>query len=71
MFWRFGFHSQSALDVLLDKDNVTLNEVLEEEDVLQECKSPNRKLIDLYVDALRLADACLSDARCAALDRCH
>ena len=51
MFWRFGFHTQPAIDVLLEKDNVTLQEVLDEEDVLQECKSPNRKLIDLYVPA--------------------
>jgi hypothetical protein len=49
MFWRFGFHTQSALDVLLDKEGVTLQEVLDEEDVLQETKSPNRKLIDLCV----------------------
>lgn len=46
MFWRFGFNS-SALDTLLDKEDVTLEDVLEEEDLLQEAKSMNPKLIEL------------------------
>ncbi|KAI9274220.1 SIT4 phosphatase-associated protein-domain-containing protein [Sporodiniella umbellata] len=45
MFWRFGF-SNSALDGLLDKADVTLEEVLDEDDLLQEAKSSNLKLID-------------------------
>ncbi|KAG0756590.1 hypothetical protein G6F29_011303 [Rhizopus arrhizus] len=45
MFWRFGFNN-SALDSLLDKADVTLEEVLEEEDLLQEAKSSNPKLIE-------------------------
>ncbi|KAG1139562.1 hypothetical protein G6F37_010335 [Rhizopus arrhizus] len=45
MFWRFGFNN-SALDGLLDKADVTLEEVLEEEDLLQEAKSANPKLIE-------------------------
>ncbi|CAO3674923.1 unnamed protein product [Rhizopus stolonifer] len=45
MFWRFGFNN-SALDGLLDKADVTLEEVLDEEDVLQEAKSSNPKLIE-------------------------
>ena len=48
MFWRFGFNS-STLDTLLDKEDVTLDEVLEEEDLLQEAKSMNPKLVELYV----------------------
>lgn len=48
MFWRFGFNS-STLDTLLDKEDVTLEEVLEEEDLLQEAKSMNPKLVELYV----------------------
>jgi len=48
MFWRFGFNS-STLDTLLDKEDVTLEEVLEEEDLLQEAKSMNSKLVELYV----------------------
>ncbi|EST04957.1 SIT4 phosphatase-associated protein family [Kalmanozyma brasiliensis GHG001] len=44
MFWRFGFSSVSTLDTLLDKPNVTLEDVLDEDDLLQECKSQNQKL---------------------------
>ena len=46
MFWRFGF-SNSTLDALLDKEDVTLEEVMEEEDLLQEAKSLNPKLVEL------------------------
>ncbi|KAI8064312.1 SIT4 phosphatase-associated protein-domain-containing protein [Gilbertella persicaria] len=45
MFWRFGFNS-STLDTLLDKEDVTFEEVLEEEDLLQEAKSMNPKLVE-------------------------
>ncbi|RUS16783.1 SIT4 phosphatase-associated protein-domain-containing protein [Endogone sp. FLAS-F59071] len=47
MFWRFGFHNPSAIDSLLDKDDVSLEELLDEDDLLQECKAHNQKLIDL------------------------
>ncbi|UTT91729.1 hypothetical protein NDA17_007607 [Ustilago hordei] len=46
MFWRFGFSSVSTLETLLDKPNVTLEDVLDEDDLLQECKSQNQKLIN-------------------------
>ncbi|KAJ3160426.1 hypothetical protein HDU86_000760 [Geranomyces michiganensis] len=46
MFWRFGFHSASAVDGLLDKEGVTLEELLEEDEMLQECKAHNTKLVD-------------------------
>ncbi|KAI7900933.1 SIT4 phosphatase-associated protein-domain-containing protein [Cokeromyces recurvatus] len=45
MFWRFGFNS-STLDSLLDKDDVTLEDILEEEDILQEAKTMNPKLVN-------------------------
>ncbi|GAA5816624.1 hypothetical protein MFLAVUS_010154 [Mucor flavus] len=45
MFWRFGFNN-STLDTLLDKEDVTLEEVMEEEDLLQEAKSLNPKLVE-------------------------
>jgi serine/threonine-protein phosphatase 6 regulatory subunit 3 len=47
MFWRFGFHN-SAIDSLLEREDVTLEEVMEEDDLLQEAKSMNQKLVDLY-----------------------
>jgi serine/threonine-protein phosphatase 6 regulatory subunit 3 len=48
MYWRFGFNNSSTVDTLLERKDVTLEEVLEEEELLQEAKSHNPKLIDLY-----------------------
>jgi len=46
-FWRtFGFHSVSAIDTLLEHSDVTLEQLLDEDDLLQETKSQNKKLID-------------------------
>ncbi|XP_053546676.1 serine/threonine-protein phosphatase 6 regulatory subunit 1 isoform X2 [Bombina bombina] len=49
MFWKFDLHTSSHVDTLLERDNVTLFELLEEEDVLQECKVVNRKLVEFLV----------------------
>ncbi|KAJ3351200.1 hypothetical protein GGF32_004420 [Allomyces javanicus] len=38
MFWRFGGAAASALDSLLDKDDVALEDVLDEPELLQHCK---------------------------------
>lgn len=45
MFWKFDLHTSSHLEALLDKEDVTLSELLDEEDVLQECKAQNRRLL--------------------------
>ncbi|XP_028305074.1 serine/threonine-protein phosphatase 6 regulatory subunit 2 isoform X2 [Gouania willdenowi] len=45
MFWKFDLHTSSHLESLLDKDDVTLGELMDEEDVLQECKAQNRRLL--------------------------
>lgn len=45
MFWRFDLHTSSHLEALLDKEDVTLSELMDEEDVLQECKAQNRRLL--------------------------
>ncbi|WFD42931.1 hypothetical protein MPSI1_001582 [Malassezia psittaci] len=45
MFWRFGISQTSALTTLLDKPDVALEDVLNESDLLQECKSNNTKLV--------------------------
>jgi len=54
MFWKFTLES-SGLDTLLAKEDLTLLEVLDEEDVLQECKTPNEKLLEFLTgdDILR------------------
>ncbi|KAI0807835.1 SAPS-domain-containing protein [Fomes fomentarius] len=55
MFWRFGFHNASAIDSLLDKEEVSLEAILDEDDLLQECKAQNTRLIDYFsrVDVLQ------------------
>ncbi|XP_056453880.1 serine/threonine-protein phosphatase 6 regulatory subunit 2 isoform X1 [Gadus chalcogrammus] len=45
MFWKFDLHASSHLEALLEKDDVTLTELMDEEDVLQECKAQNRRLL--------------------------
>ncbi|XP_047431250.1 serine/threonine-protein phosphatase 6 regulatory subunit 2a isoform X1 [Mugil cephalus] len=45
MFWKFDLHTTSHIDHLLDKEDVTLRELMEEDDVLQECKAQNRRLL--------------------------
>lgn len=47
MFWRFGGYANlSSLDTILDKPDVTVEEVLDENDTIGELKSNNAKLID-------------------------
>jgi len=46
MFWRFGLGATSAIDGLLEKEDRTLEEILDEDDLLQECKAHNQKLIE-------------------------
>ncbi|KAJ8261707.1 hypothetical protein GJAV_G00157410 [Gymnothorax javanicus] len=45
MFWKFDLHTTSHIDKLLEREDVTLRELMEEEDVLQECKAQNRRLL--------------------------
>lgn len=47
MFWRFGGYANvSTIDTLLDKPEVTLEELLDESDLIQELKQHNTKLIE-------------------------
>ncbi|KAI5810463.1 SIT4 phosphatase-associated protein-domain-containing protein [Pyronema omphalodes] len=51
MFWRFGSYANiSSLDTILDKPDVTLEELLNEPDLLQEVKHHNTKLIEFLRD---------------------
>ncbi|XP_042351456.1 serine/threonine-protein phosphatase 6 regulatory subunit 2 [Plectropomus leopardus] len=56
MFWKFDLHTSSHLEALLDKEDVTLMELMDEEDVLQECKAQNRRLL-LFL----CQDQCMQD----------
>ncbi|XP_021564087.1 serine/threonine-protein phosphatase 6 regulatory subunit 2 [Carlito syrichta] len=46
MFWKFDLNTTSHVDKLLDKEHVTLRELMDEDDILQECKAQNQKLLD-------------------------
>ena len=47
MFWRFGgYASISAIDTLLDKPDVSLEELLDEAELVQELNQNNSKLIE-------------------------
>lgn len=49
MFWSNNSVSSTHLETLLSKEDVTLKELMDEEEVLQECKSQNKKLIDFLI----------------------
>ena len=47
MFWRFGGYANiSTIDTILDKPQFTLEELLDESDLIQELKQHNTKLIE-------------------------
>ncbi|SMR49079.1 unnamed protein product [Zymoseptoria tritici ST99CH_1E4] len=51
MFWRFGGYANiSTLDTILDKQDVTVEELLDESDLIQELKQQNSKLIEFLRD---------------------
>ena len=51
MFWRFGGYANiSTLNNILEKPDVTLDEVLDESDLIQELKQSNSKLIEFLRD---------------------
>ena len=51
MFWRFGgYATVSTIDAILDKPDVTLQELLDEQDLIQELKQCNTKLIEYLRD---------------------
>jgi SIT4-associating protein SAP185/190 len=55
MFWRFGGYANiSTIDTLLDKPDTTLEDLLDESDLIQELKAHNTKLIEFLRDENRL-----------------
>ncbi|KAG0215369.1 hypothetical protein BGX28_000109 [Mortierella sp. GBA30] len=46
MYWRFGHQNASVIDHLLESGNVSLEELLEQDDLIQECKAQNPRLIE-------------------------
>ncbi|KAF8323646.1 SIT4 phosphatase-associated protein-domain-containing protein [Cantharellus anzutake] len=56
MFWkRFAFQQTSSIDTLLDREDADLESILDDDDLLSECKSQNTRLIDYFqrTDVLR------------------
>ncbi|KAL9998694.1 putative SIT4 phosphatase-associated protein family [Helianthus debilis subsp. tardiflorus] len=48
MFWKLT--ASSPIELVLDKENLTLEELLDEEDIIQECKTLNSRLINFLRD---------------------
>ncbi|KAJ3261114.1 hypothetical protein HK103_006423 [Boothiomyces macroporosus] len=49
MFWKFGFHNASAIEGIIEKEGATLDDVMREDELLQEVKAQNAKLLELYL----------------------
>jgi len=49
MLWRLGFHSRSHIDVILEREDCTVEDLLEEDDILQEARAHNQKLTDFLI----------------------
>eukprot|EP00245_Coleochaete_scutata_P016893 TRINITY_DN806_c0_g1_i2.p1 TRINITY_DN806_c0_g1~~TRINITY_DN806_c0_g1_i2.p1 ORF type:complete len:994 (-),score=262.48 TRINITY_DN806_c0_g1_i2:857-3838(-) len=55
MFWRVaGLATTSPVDTLLDRESFTLEELLDEDDLIQECKSLNGRLVTYLQDKTRV-----------------
>ncbi|KAJ3693572.1 hypothetical protein LUZ60_009052 [Juncus effusus] len=51
MFWRMtGLSAASPVDAILDKENYTLGDLLDEDEIIQECKALNTRLINFLRD---------------------
>ncbi|KAF9321686.1 hypothetical protein BG003_000104 [Podila horticola] len=50
MYWRFGHQTASVIDHILESGNVSLEELLEQDDLIQECKQQNPRLIEYLRD---------------------
>ncbi|XP_062082090.1 uncharacterized protein LOC133788583 isoform X1 [Humulus lupulus] len=51
MFWKLtSLSASSPVESILDKDNFTLEELLDEEEIIQECKALNSRLINFLRD---------------------
>lgn len=46
MFWKFNLITTSHIETLLGKETVTLKDLMDEDDILQECKAQTKKLLD-------------------------
>ncbi|KAK4802144.1 hypothetical protein SAY86_000347 [Trapa natans] len=55
MFWRMtGLSTASPVETILDKENFTLEELLDEDEIIQECKALNGRLINFLREKVQL-----------------
>ncbi|XP_038881899.1 serine/threonine-protein phosphatase 6 regulatory subunit 2 isoform X1 [Benincasa hispida] len=55
MFWRMaGLSTASPVETILDKENFTLEELLDEDEIIQECKALNSRLINFLRDRTQI-----------------
>lgn len=56
MFWRMaGLSTASPMETILDKENFTLEELLDEDEIIQECKALNSRLINYLRERAQVA----------------
>ncbi|XP_038706075.1 serine/threonine-protein phosphatase 6 regulatory subunit 3-like isoform X2 [Tripterygium wilfordii] len=57
MFWKLtALSASSPVESLLDKENFTLEELLDEEEIIQECKALNSRLINFLRDRAQVEE---------------
>ncbi|KAG7963304.1 hypothetical protein I3843_09G111800 [Carya illinoinensis] len=55
MFWRMaGLSTTSPVETILDKENFTLEELLDEDEIIQECKALNGRLINFLRERVQV-----------------
>ncbi|WOL15710.1 serine/threonine-protein phosphatase 6 regulatory subunit 3-like [Canna indica] len=55
MFWRMtGLSQASPVDAILEKDNFTLEDLLDEDEIIQECKALNTRLINFLRERVQV-----------------
>ncbi|CAA2980174.1 serine threonine- phosphatase 6 regulatory subunit 3-like [Olea europaea subsp. europaea] len=54
MFWRMGLSTASPVETILDKENFTLEELLDEDEIIQECRSLNGRLINFLRERVQV-----------------
>ena len=73
MFWRFGgYTGHSTLNSILDKSDITVEELLDEGDLIQELKQQNSKLVEFLRGEPvleRLLDLLIADGASTEADR--
>ena len=73
MFWSMRYATTSSIDTILEREGgFTLEELLEEDELLQECKSQNTKLLELCAAPALLSVSRTSMQHVTRLSRtCH